>query len=96
MHRKTELLRYYLREVVVMYDDLKGKTALITGAGKRTGMGYALARKMPPVAPNVIIADIGVREGENAVRTALADEMKDICSELYTQISVVKTLSCGC
>jgi len=58
-----------------MYDDLKGKTALITGAGKRTGMGYAIARKMASCGANVFIADLGVREGENAVRTALADEM---------------------
>jgi NAD(P)-dependent dehydrogenase (short-subunit alcohol dehydrogenase family) len=26
-----------------MHPDLKGKTALVTGAGKKTGAGYAIA-----------------------------------------------------
>jgi hypothetical protein len=29
-----------------MLEDLKGKTALVTGAGKRTGIGFAIARKL--------------------------------------------------
>ncbi len=74
-----------------MYDDLKGKTALITGAGKRTGMGYAIARKMAACGANVIIADLGVQDSDSVVRTAPADEMKDICSELSAKFSV-KTL----
>ena len=29
-----------------MYQDLKGKTAIVTGAGKKTGIGYAIAEKL--------------------------------------------------
>jgi NAD(P)-dependent dehydrogenase (short-subunit alcohol dehydrogenase family) len=29
-----------------MYEDLKGKTALVTGAGKKTGIGYAIAGRL--------------------------------------------------
>ena len=29
-----------------MYSDLKGKTAIITGSGKRSGIGYAIAEKL--------------------------------------------------
>ncbi len=29
-----------------MYNDLKGKTALITGSGKRSGIGFAIAEKL--------------------------------------------------
>ena len=29
-----------------MYEDLKGKTAIITGSGKKTGIGYAIAKKL--------------------------------------------------
>ena len=42
-----------------MYEDLKGKTALITGSGKRTGMGYAMAEILAGAGTNVIIADLG-------------------------------------
>lgn len=71
-----------------MHEDLKGKTALITGAGKRTGMGYAIAEKMAACGANVIVADLGVQDGDSAVRTALADEMKDICRDLAENFRV--------
>jgi NAD(P)-dependent dehydrogenase (short-subunit alcohol dehydrogenase family) len=74
-----------------MYEDLKGKTALITGAGKRSGMGYAIARKMASCGANVIVADLGQQDEDSAVRTAPADEMKDICAELAAKFRV-KTL----
>ena len=45
-----------------MYADLKGKTALVTGAGKETGIGYAIGRKLAASGMNVILADLG-REG---------------------------------
>ncbi|HSV98269.1 MAG TPA: SDR family NAD(P)-dependent oxidoreductase [Spirochaetota bacterium] len=75
-----------------MYKDLKGKTALITGAGKRTGMGYAIARKMASCGAHIIIADLGTQDKDSAVKTAPADEMKDICEELTKEYSV-KTLA---
>jgi len=37
-----------------MYDDLKGKTAFITGAGKRTGIGFAIAEKLASSVPTCI------------------------------------------
>jgi NAD(P)-dependent dehydrogenase (short-subunit alcohol dehydrogenase family) len=41
-----------------MYQDLRGKTALVTGAGKKTGIGYAIARKLAENGANLIIADL--------------------------------------
>ena len=41
-----------------MYLDLNGKTALVTGAGKKSGIGYAIARKLADSGANVIIADL--------------------------------------
>jgi NAD(P)-dependent dehydrogenase (short-subunit alcohol dehydrogenase family) len=67
-----------------MYLDLKGKTALVTGAGKKSGIGYAIAQKLADSGANVIIADMvkkddgsqplvsGNREEMNALTEALA------------------------
>ena len=48
-----------------MYIDLKGKTALVTGAGKKSGIGYAIARKLADSGANVIIADLVKKNGGN-------------------------------
>ena len=42
-----------------MYKDLEGKTALLTGSGKRTGIGFAIGEKMAECGSNVIITDLG-------------------------------------
>jgi NAD(P)-dependent dehydrogenase (short-subunit alcohol dehydrogenase family) len=47
-----------------MYEDLKGKTALITGAGKETGIGYAVSEKLAQNGTDVILADlVNIDEG---------------------------------
>jgi NAD(P)-dependent dehydrogenase (short-subunit alcohol dehydrogenase family) len=48
-----------------MYPDLKGKTALITGAGKKSGIGYAIAQKLAESGANIAIADLLKRESRN-------------------------------
>ena len=37
-----------------MYEDLKGKTALVTGAGKKTSIGYAIAGRLAVERPEEI------------------------------------------
>jgi len=72
-----------------MYADLKGKTALITGCGKRTGIGYAIVRSLATCGAHVIVADLG-QEGspENPVKTGTEDEMGDIVKEIMRDFSV--------
>ena len=66
-----------------MYTDLKGKTALITGSGKRSGIGYAIADKLAASGSNVIIADLGGAPKETpGVRPGTVDEMESIASSL--------------
>lgn len=67
-----------------MYDDLNGRTALITGSGKRSGIGFAIARKLAGCHCNVIIADLGEETDDSqGVRPATNDEMQSIADELH-------------
>lgn len=76
-----------------MMEDLKNKTALITGSGKKTGMGYAMARKLASLGANVIIADLGAAALPGApVATGTTDEMREIASSLAKEFGV-KTLA---
>jgi NAD(P)-dependent dehydrogenase (short-subunit alcohol dehydrogenase family) len=69
--------------------DLKGKTALITGAGKKTGMGYAMARKLASYGTNVIIADLGgVADPGAQVATGTSGEMREIADLLKSEFGV--------
>jgi NAD(P)-dependent dehydrogenase (short-subunit alcohol dehydrogenase family) len=42
--------------------DLKGKAALVTGSGKKAGIGYGIVRKLAESGANVIIADLVGKE----------------------------------
>jgi NAD(P)-dependent dehydrogenase (short-subunit alcohol dehydrogenase family) len=77
----------------MIYKDLKGKTALVTGAGKKTGIGYAISAKLAACGCNVIIADLGKPPvpGES-LKSATAEEMNDIAAEL-AEAHGVRTLA---
>jgi NAD(P)-dependent dehydrogenase (short-subunit alcohol dehydrogenase family) len=66
-----------------MYEDLKGKTAIVTGSGKRTGIGYGIAEKLASCGCHVIIADLGNTPvpGES-LKSATGEEMDAIAAEL--------------
>ena len=66
-----------------MHTDLKGKTALITGSGKRSGIGYAIAEKLASCGSNIIIADLGgAPKGTPGVKPGTMDEMESIANSL--------------
>jgi len=72
-----------------MYQDLKGKTALVTGAGKNNGIGYAIARNMAESGVNVVIADIvKTKEGNNPLITGRRDEMLNLAEDLAGQFEI--------
>ena len=72
-----------------MYSDLKGKTALVTGAGKRTGIGYAIARKLAESGCNIIIADLGKKTSPgDPVKTGTLEEMAEIAKSLKIEFAV--------
>jgi len=83
------------KEGSMIYKDLKGKTAIVTGSGKKTGIGYGIAEKLASCGCNVIIADLGkVPSPTEPLKTATSEEMDTIAAELAKTYSV-KTLSVG-
>jgi len=72
-----------------MYNDLKNKTALITGSGKKTGIGYAIAKKLAESGCNIIIADLGKPSSHgDPVKTGTWEEMTEIVKSLEDEFSV--------
>jgi NAD(P)-dependent dehydrogenase (short-subunit alcohol dehydrogenase family) len=76
-----------------MYEDLKGKTALVTGSGKKTGIGFAIAEKLASCRCRIIIADLGQKPSPTeSLKTATSEEMDSIAAELADTYGI-KTLS---
>ncbi len=76
-----------------MYEDLKGKTALITGGGKKTGIGFAIAEKMASCGANIVIADLGVGpEMVGGVKMGMRPEMEEVC-RILSEKHHVQTLA---
>jgi len=72
-----------------MHEDLKGKTAVVTGAGKKTGIGFAIAERLAACGCNVIVADLGRPPEKTApVRTGTRAEMEEIAAELSGRFGV--------
>lgn len=72
-----------------MYNDLKNKAALITGAGKKSGIGYAIARSLAGSGCNIIIADLGKPNTQgDPVKTGTWEEMSEIAGILENEFSV--------
>ena len=82
-----------MKEEPMIYNDLKEKTAIVTGSGKKTGIGYAIAEKLASCGCNIVIADLGVppKPGES-LNPASSEEMNAIAADL-AKTHGVKTLA---
>ena len=72
-----------------MLHDLAGKTALVAGAGKRSGIGFAIARKLASLGTQVILADLGkIQQESGEVSTGTLEEMEELARELNDRFTV--------
>ena len=63
--------------------DLKGRAAVVTGCGKKTGIGFGIVRKLAASGANVIMADlIGKEARQDAPAADTMDEMVGLAGDL--------------
>ena len=66
-----------------MPNDLKDKTAVVTGSGKKSGIGYRIARKLAECGANVVIADlVGKETRQNEPVAGNMDELVGLARDL--------------
>ncbi len=66
-----------------MPSDLNEKTALVTGAGKRSGIGFAIAEKLASRGSRIIIADLGgPPEDKAGIKLGTKEEMESVARKL--------------
>ena len=66
------------------FPELQGKVALITGAGRRAGLGEGIARRLLEEGCKVVLTDIGTVRGAEMPVTAVGtdEEMAQVAAEL--------------
>lgn len=81
-----------------MYAELKGKVAVITGAGREKGLGQAMADRLAAEGCKVVISDIGRPAGEHLPASAVGvgDEMERVAAEIRQRHNAeVSTFACN-
>lgn len=80
-----------------MYPELQGRVAVITGAGRRAGLGEAIARRLGLEGCKVILADIGKPAGEYLPAGAIGttEEMEAVAADLRQAGIEVSTRICN-
>jgi NAD(P)-dependent dehydrogenase (short-subunit alcohol dehydrogenase family) len=63
-----------------MYPDLQGKVAIVTGSGRRDGLGEAIAKRLATEGTKLVIHDIGQTKGDVAPAHGVgtSDEMEEV------------------
>ncbi|MBB5210176.1 SDR family NAD(P)-dependent oxidoreductase [Microbulbifer hydrolyticus] len=79
------------------YPELAGKVAVITGAGRREGLGEAMARRLAAEGVKVVLTDIGHAAGEHMPEQAVGTsaEMEEIAAEIRAAGGDVATCVCN-
>jgi NAD(P)-dependent dehydrogenase (short-subunit alcohol dehydrogenase family) len=81
------------------YPDLAGKVAVITGSGRKAGLGAAMARRLAEEGCRIVLSDLAADRGPvegNFPASALSsvDEMEEIAAEIRALGVDVLTVPC--
>ena len=56
-----------------MYPELQGRVAIVTGAGRRGGLGAAMAQRLAAEGARVVLADVGAVVASEDMQAVLHD-----------------------
>ena len=73
---------------------LKGKTALVTGAGKEDGIGFGIAECLASEGMNVVLADLPAKQEHIGLTTGSMEETTKLAEKLAERYGV-RTLAIG-
>lgn len=75
---------------------LEGKTAIVTGSGRKGGIGQAIIMLLASEGCNVVVSDIGIAQGENFSEEHIGttEEMDEIAAS--AQALGVKAIAIAC
>lgn len=81
----------------IVYKELVGKVAVITGAGRAKGLGEAMAKRLAREGVKVVITDIGQAQGEHMPESAVGtvSEMQTIVDEIIADGGQASCTSCN-
>jgi len=80
-----------------MGDDLRGQSAVVTGAGRRGGLGAAIVRRLARDGVNVVLSDIGAASDAATPEAMVGahDEMAAVAAEIAAATSArILTFDC--
>jgi NAD(P)-dependent dehydrogenase (short-subunit alcohol dehydrogenase family) len=79
------------------YADLRGKVAIVTGAGRKAGLGAAMAYRLADEGAKLVIADIGKAAGPEFPASAIGatDEMESIAADIRSAGGSAVTAVCN-
>ncbi len=80
-----------------MYPELKGRVAVITGAGRRNGLGEAMAQRLAAEGCKVVLTDIGHSEGEHMPESAVGtdSEIRSIVDDMRAKGADAEAFHCN-
>jgi len=79
------------------YPELQGKVAIVTGAGRRGGLGAAIAMRLAAEGAHAVVADLGAAAGPHLPASAIgaSSEMQAVVAEINAAGGSALALPCN-
>ncbi len=80
----------------MQYPDLSGKVAIVTGSGRKGGIGEAIVQRLADEGCHIVLSDIGRTEGKyfGEAHVGLSNEMEIIAEGLRSRGATVLPIHC--